>query len=90
MNLFNSMIKYDCQNLIFSSSASIYGENRKSDENDKINPSNPYASTKVAIELLMQSVSIAHPNFTFIALRQNLIFFIYLFNNRYFNPAGAH
>lgn len=38
MNIFNAMIKYDCRYFIFSSTASIYGNNKYCSETDKNDP----------------------------------------------------
>ena len=38
MNIFNAMIKYDCRNFIFSSTAYIYGNNKYCSETDKNDP----------------------------------------------------
>ena len=76
-NLFSVMNKFECGKFIFSSTASIYGDKKRVSEVDRINSQNPYAHSKAAVELLMQSLAISRPDFTLMALR-------------YFNPAGAH
>ncbi len=80
INLLKVMNNNNCRNLIFSSSASIYGRNKKGllNEKDKINPINPYSNTKFAIEILLNDLLESYPNSWKIL------------NLRYFNPIGAH
>ncbi len=70
---FNGGIK----KVIFSSSASVYGNpvNKKVTEEDNLNPLNPYASTKLELEKFLIDQS-----------KNNKINYIIL---RYFNVAGA-
>ena len=78
VNLLKAMSNYDCKKLIFSSSASIYGETNKIlKENDPIKPTNPYSKTKYAVEQILQDFSVQKRDWSFIILR-------------YFNPIGAH
>lgn len=44
------MRDYGVKTLVFSSSATVYGDNPLSDENAKIQPINPYGQTKAMIE----------------------------------------
>ncbi len=78
--LLKVMMNYGCFNLIFSSSATIYGlsDNLTLDENSPIQPINPYGRTKSAIERLLEDIQYSQPNLWRIA------------NLRYFNPIGAH
>ncbi len=81
INLLNCMEKYSCLNLVFSSSATIYG--RKNDfklieETSKINPINPYGNTKATIETLLSDLSKSNNQ------KWHII------SLRYFNPIGAH
>ena len=83
INLLQAMDKFHCHNLIFSSSATIYGgENGKPIvESDPIDPTSPYGWTKyVAEKIITDHVksSKRSPN--------NLLNAIIL---RYFNPVGA-
>lgn len=80
INLFQVMNKYFCETIIFSSSATIYGPTNSGfiDENAKINPINPYGSTKVAIEMMLKDIYKSAKTKWKIA------------NLRYFNPIGAH
>ena len=80
VNLLRIMQKYECYQIVFSSSASIYGFSKSSyvDENSNLNPINPYAKTKVAIEDILNQLFNSSPNKWKIACL------------RYFNPIGAH
>jgi UDP-glucose 4-epimerase len=55
INLLNIMIAYGCKKMIFSSSASIFGDPRYTpiDENHPQNPINPYGDTKLAFEKIL-------------------------------------
>lgn len=80
VNLFQVMQAVGIKNLIFSSTAAVYGEAETIpvDENTTIQkPSSPYGNTKKIIEEIIQDLTIADANFQAIALR-------------YFNVAGAH
>ena len=78
--LIEIMRKYDCKNIVFSSSASIYGEHSINPimETSEIKPSTPYGHTKVAIENILDS--------TFKSSQESWR----IANLRYFNPIGAH
>ncbi len=80
IELFKIMAKYDCKTIVFSSSASIYGnnDNKHLDESSHIKPINPYGKTKVAIEEILNDL--------FNSSRQKWK----IANLRYFNPIGAH
>ena len=79
MNLLNVMSFYDCRNLVFSSSATVYEQSNKLlDEKTFINPNNPYGSTKAAVEQFLYDVYSSSDQ----AWR--------IINLRYFNPIGAH
>ena len=55
LNLFKAMQKFNCKTIVFSSSATVYGnpENNKIKENSIIQPVNPYGETKAAIENIL-------------------------------------
>ena len=78
-NLFKVMQEYKVNNLIFSSSATVYGEPKylPVDEAHELSSINPYAESKLLIEKEGKKNCISNPNFTCFALR-------------YFNPIGAH
>lgn len=71
------MRDYNVPTFVFSSSATVYGDNPLSDENAKIQPINPYGQTKAMIEQIMSDYADSNPKAIMIALR-------------YFNPIGAH
>ena len=78
--LLSVMEKYGCKNIVFSSSATVYGNPKHVPilETDPIGETtNPYAETKVRIEYLLQDLAKEHPDYNIAILR-------------YFNPIGAH
>ena len=56
INILDQMIKHNIQNIIFSSSAAVYGSPKylPIDENHVLNPINFYGYTKLSIENLLQ------------------------------------
>ena len=82
MNILESMDKYGVQNLVFSSSCTVYGEpdpeNLPISEKAPIKKAEcPYGNTKQIAEEIMQDCITAYKGLNTIALR-------------YFNPVGAH
>lgn len=79
MNLLKCMEKHCCNSLVFSSSATIYGEPHylPYDENHPIAPVNVYGKTKYFIEQIICDWTKAHKD------RRGVLL-------RYFNPIGAH
>lgn len=79
LNLLELMSKYNVKNLIFSSSATVYGIPDKCpvDETAKLFCLNPYGRTKLMIEEILRDLCIADKDFAAVLLR-------------YFNPVGAH
>ena len=79
INLIEVMKKFKVKRLIFSSSAVVYGKSKKlpCSENQKTNPTNPYASTKIACEEYFNSLANENDGWNIISLR-------------YFNPVGNH
>ena len=75
--LFQVMQEFNCKDIVFSSSATVYGDNRQATEDDPIGATNPYGQTKVHIEQILSDVAKADKEFSAICLR-------------YFNPVGAH
>lgn len=71
--------KYDVKRFVFSSSATVYGENNVPFvETMKLSPTiNPYGETKAMIERILTDIVLANPAFSVSLLR-------------YFNPVGAH
>ena len=80
LKLLEMMKKYNCKNLIFSSSATVYNSQSANNisENDSIGPINPYGNTKITIEKLLKDIFNSDSNNWKIACL------------RYFNPIGAH
>ena len=79
INLLKCMIKHNVMNLIFSSSACVYGDckNLPISETENISIINPYGRTKYFIEEIIADVVKSNPKFNATILR-------------YFNPIGAH
>jgi UDP-glucose 4-epimerase len=80
LNLLELMKKYNCCKLIFSSSATVYGNSESPLGEESITGSgitNSYGMTKHMIEVILKDFSIANNNFNITSLR-------------YFNPIGAH
>lgn len=80
ITLLEVMEEHKVNNLIFSSSATVYGKAEVLPlfETSQVGPcSNPYGWTKLMIEQIITDYCTAHPNFHAILLR-------------YFNPVGAH
>ena len=80
INLLKVMEKYNCRNIVFSSSATVYKakSNAPLFENDICEPVNPYGNTKLTIERLLKDIYNSDPSKWRIA------------SLRYFNPVGAH
>ena len=60
INLLKIMDKYDCKNLVFSSSATIYGSRNNNElikETCEMKPVNTYGHTKAAIEQILNDLS---------------------------------
>ena len=79
VSLLQIMDKYNVKKIIFSSSATVYGDPERLplDENCRLSTTNPYGSTKLMMEMIMQDLYKADNNWNIILLR-------------YFNPVGAH
>ena len=80
LHLCKKMLEYNCNKFIFSSSATVYGDPEKLPitEDQKVGgTTNPYGTTKLMIEKILEDIHIANPQFTTVILR-------------YFNPIGAH
>lgn len=75
--LLESMVKHNIKNIVFSSTAAVYGEPKRVPilEDDETHPTNPYGETKLAMEKMMKWCDEAY-GIKFVALR-------------YFNVAGA-
>lgn len=79
VSLLQVMEKCGVKKIIFSSSATVYGEPERLplDENCRLSTTNPYGSTKLMMEMIMQDLHKADKEWNIILLR-------------YFNPVGAH
>ena len=77
--LLKMMKKYNCKKIVFSSSATVYGNPAKLPitEDFPLSTTNPYGSTKLMIEQILQDVNVSDNEFSVAILR-------------YFNPIGAH
>ncbi len=78
--LCDTMRKYGVKNIIFSSSATVYGDPVEipiTENCPKQNPTNPYGQTKTMLEQVLMDIHRADPEWKVILLR-------------YFNPIGAH
>ncbi|WP_069301074.1 UDP-glucose 4-epimerase GalE [Neptunicoccus sediminis] len=79
INLMGSMEKHDVKRIVFSSSATVYGdaEEQPIPETAPLGATNPYGLTKLMGEMMLGQMQVAHPDWTIGILR-------------YFNPAGVH
>lgn len=79
LNLLEMMASQGCKKLVFSSSATVYGQPKEvpCTEDFPICAMNPYGRTKLFIEEICRDVQQADPEWKIILLR-------------YFNPVGAH
>ena len=79
VSLLKVMDKHNVKKIIFSSSATVYGDPERLplDENCRLSTTNPYGSTKLMMENIMQDLYKADQAWNIILLR-------------YFNPVGAH
>lgn len=80
ISLLELMIEYKVNNFIFSSSATVYGTPKVvpiTEESEIGGTTNPYGTTKLIIEGILQDLHKVHPEMNMCLLR-------------YFNPIGAH
>ncbi|KAL2902424.1 Bifunctional UDP-glucose 4-epimerase and UDP-xylose 4-epimerase 1 [Bienertia sinuspersici] len=79
INLYQTMAKYNCKKLVFSSSATVYGQPKEIPcvEDFELKAMNPYGRTKLFCEEIARDISNADKEWSIILLR-------------YFNPVGAH
>ncbi|MFP2514643.1 UDP-glucose 4-epimerase GalE [Buttiauxella agrestis] len=80
MVLLNEMLLAGVNSLIFSSSATVYGNPERvplSEECQTGGTTNPYGTSKLMVEQILRDFSHAQPDFRITCLR-------------YFNPVGAH
>lgn len=79
LNLLSAMQLNGVDKLIFSSSATVYGNANANPvtEQGRLSPLNPYGRTKFFIEEILKDIAFANPSLSITILR-------------YFNPVGAH
>merc|ERR1711957_710491 len=77
--LVDAMRRNGCKQLVFSSSATVYGDadTVPVTEESKLQATNPYGRTKLFIEDILRDVQVSDKDWRIILLR-------------YFNPVGAH
>jgi len=77
--LFETMAKFACKSLVFSSSATVYGDPASVPirEDFPLSATNPYGRSKLMIEDILRDLAKAEPDWRIALLR-------------YFNPVGAH
>ncbi|WOH37524.1 UDP-glucose 4-epimerase GalE [Thalassotalea fonticola] len=77
--LLEVMAEFNVKKLVFSSSATVYGENNVSPlvETMPTSATNPYGQTKLMVENILFDLAKSDPDWSIISLR-------------YFNPIGAH
>lgn len=74
------MQKHNVKNIVFSSSATVYGDPTSLPLNEKMptgQPTNPYGQSKLMVELVLRDLYLSDNEWNIVVLR-------------YFNPAGAH
>ncbi|MDO4177807.1 MAG: UDP-glucose 4-epimerase GalE [Phascolarctobacterium sp.] len=80
LTLLECMARFGVKNLVFSSSATVYGDENPSPCVETMRTgkcANPYGMTKAFIEQILVDVAAAHKEMSIVLLR-------------YFNPVGAH
>ena len=80
LTLCETMQKYGVKRIVFSSSATVYGNQTVvpyREDMPSVGCTNPYGWTKYMIEKILESQSVADPEWSVVLLR-------------YFNPIGAH
>lgn len=79
LSLLEVMNEYNCKQLVFSSSATVYGTPKSLPikEDFPLSTTNPYGSTKLMIEDILRDLYISDNDWSIALLR-------------YFNPIGAH
>ncbi len=79
LELLKVMEEHGCRRLVFSSSATVYGDPARVPitEDFPLSATNPYGRTKLFIEEILRDLCAADPRWTCVLLR-------------YFNPIGAH
>ena len=79
LTLLEVMTKHNCKKIVFSSSATVYGNPEKLPitEDFPLHTTNPYGTTKLMIEMILKDLYVSDNDWSIAILR-------------YFNPIGAH
>lgn len=80
LTLLEVMNDFNCKKIVFSSSATVYGDAKETKFVETIKkgtPSNPYGKTKTMIEDILEDLYTSDPTWSITMLR-------------YFNPVGSH
>jgi UDP-glucose 4-epimerase len=79
LNLIDCMEEHDVRSLVFSSSATVYGDppTVPITEDSPLSATNPYGRSKLMVEQILLDLARSDPRWHFVVLR-------------YFNPVGAH
>ena len=80
LNLYELLKKYNVKNLVFSSSATVYGDDFEvpfKEDYGLGTTTNPYGTTKKMNEMILTDIACANKDMSIVLLR-------------YFNPIGAH
>jgi len=79
VNVCGTMLRHEVKRLVFSSSATVYGDPHSLPirETDPLSATNPYGQTKLMGEQILRDLGAAQPTWQTACLR-------------YFNPVGAH
>lgn len=79
LSLLSAMRSLNIKNMVFSSSATVYGNPQylPIDEDHSLSAVNPYGRSKIHIEEILQDIVASDPTWKVVSLR-------------YFNPLGAH
>lgn len=79
LNLTRAMAEHNVKNIVFSSSATVYGDPATVPitEDFPLSCTNPYGRTKLMVEDILSDLNVADPEWNVALLR-------------YFNPVGAH
>lgn len=80
LNLCKSMAENNVKNIVFSSSATVYGDPVELPLHEGLptgTPTNPYGMSKLMVEIMLSDMQKADPKWNVVILR-------------YFNPVGAH
>ena len=79
VNLYQQMKEAGVKTIVFSSSATVYGDPQSVPirEDFPVHTTNPYGTTKLMNEMILEDVTVSDPEWSVMLLR-------------YFNPIGAH